>query len=147
MMGAYAYLDDVLARNTLPFAPDTKIHVLELNNRVHYNDDPELRREYAHAIDENEHQFSKSIDCIDYWYIKHKNRGDDPRKLAAEVYVSVLGYPQLFIEGNHRTGALIASWINVVNNYQPFVLSAENAIAYFFPSAEIKRFADRSTWR
>jgi hypothetical protein len=31
--------------------------------------------------------------------------------------------------------------------YPPFVLSPENAIDYFAPSAAIKRFASRSTWR
>jgi len=33
------------------------------------------------------------------------------------------------------------------HGYPPFILSRENAIAYFAPSAEIKYFADKSTWR
>jgi hypothetical protein len=52
----------------------------------------------------------------------------------------------LFTEGNHRTGSLIASWINLFAGYPPFVLSVDNAFAYFASSAEIKQFADKSTW-
>jgi hypothetical protein len=69
------------------------------------------------------------------------------RSSAAETHVSVFGYPQLFIEDNHRTGSLIASWINLDAGFPPFVLSVDNAIAYFAPSAGVKRFADKSTWR
>jgi hypothetical protein len=35
----------------------------------------------------------------------------------------------------------------VYHGFAPFVLSADNAIAYFAPSTEIKSFADKSTWR
>ena len=70
-----------------------------------------------------------------------------PLKAAAEVYVAVLGFPQLFIEGNHRTGNLLANWISMYYGRPPFVLSVENAVAYFKPSKEIKRFANKSTWR
>ena len=55
--------------------------------------------------------------------------------------------PQLFIEGNHRSGSIISSWINMYYGHPPFILSYENAVAYFEPSAEIKAFADKSTWR
>ena len=51
------------------------------------------------------------------------------------------------MEGNHRTGSLIASWINLYAGYPPFVLSVDNAVEYFAPSAAIKQFADKSTWR
>jgi hypothetical protein len=53
----------------------------------------------------------------------------------------------LFIECNHRTGSLIACWINLHAGYPPFVLSVDNALAYFAASAEIKQLADKSTWR
>jgi hypothetical protein len=33
------------------------------------------------------------------------------------------------------------------HGHPPFVLSVDNAMAYFKPSAEIKKFADKSTWR
>jgi hypothetical protein len=67
--------------------------------------------------------------------------------MAAEVYVAILTRPQLFIEGNHRTGSLISSWISLYYGFPPFVLSFENALDYFEPSALIKYCADKSSWR
>jgi Fic family protein len=50
----------------------------------------------------------------------------------------MLSKPQLFIEGNHRTGALLMSYILVRDGLPPFVLSAESAAAYFDPSTAIR---------
>src|SRR4051794_33683070 len=41
-------------------------------------------------------------------------------------------------KGNHRTGALIMSYILARDGKPPFVLSVENAIGYFDPSSVIK---------
>jgi hypothetical protein len=49
-------------------------------------------------------------------------------KRAAGVYVRTLSEPELFIEGNHRSGALVMSYILAREGYPPFVLTAENAI-------------------
>jgi hypothetical protein len=57
----------------------------------------------------------------------------------------VLSQPQLYQEGNHRTGSLIASGILLQNGCPPFV-TRQNAVAYFNPSSEIK-FADKRTIR
>jgi hypothetical protein len=43
----------------------------------------------------------------------------------------MLSKPQLFIEGNHRTGVLVASYVLVREGKAPFVLTPENATAYF----------------
>ncbi len=147
MLCAYRYLDELVAERTDPFSKSGRAAWLELNNRVHYGTDAALRKEFAKAIEANDEKYARNVGPIFGWCEKHTARGDSTDKLAAEVYVSVLGQPQLFIEGNHRTGSLIASWINLAANKPPFVLSVDNAIAYFAPSAEIKHFADRSTWR
>lgn len=147
MLSAYAYLDDLLQQQVEPFSNNGLAALLGLNNRVHYGTDRALMDEYKLAIAANADKFYANIGPVKAWYTKHARRGDHPYKLAAETYVSILGQPQLFIEGNHRAGALIASWISLDAGYAPFVLSVDNAIAYFAPSAQIKRFADRSTWR
>jgi hypothetical protein len=103
--------------------------------------------EYAKAIEATSEKFYQHIEPIQDWYQRHLSRGNHPLKIAAEIYVSILGYPQLYVEGNHRTGSLVADWINAYYGFPPFVLSADNAIAYFAPSAEIKSFANKSTWR
>jgi len=147
MLSAYTYLDELVALGVDPLSDSSMAEAIELNHRVHYGTDCLLRDEFASAIAATVEKFNANIEPIVGWYRKHLQRGDHPYKLAAETYVSILGQPQLFIEGNHRTGALIASWINLRAGYAPFVLSVGNAVAYFEPSAAIKRFADRSTWR
>jgi hypothetical protein len=147
MLSAYAYLDELLAENVTPFSPVGIEHMLVLNDRVHYGTDAALMAEFASAIATNAEKFDDYIEPIAAWYWRHSAQGDHPCKLAAETYVSIVGHPQLFVEGNHRTGALIASWINLDAGLPPFVLSADNAIDYFAPSAAIKQFANKSTWR
>ncbi|HYB42000.1 MAG TPA: hypothetical protein VEL75_09545, partial [Candidatus Methylomirabilis sp.] len=62
---------------------------------------------------------------------------------AAGAHVRILSRPQLFIEGNHRTGALVMSYILMQGGEPPFVLTVDNAAAYFDPSAAI-RDADKN---
>jgi hypothetical protein len=147
MMSAYSYLDVLLAQQIPPFSRESIGHMLILNERVHYGTDQQLLVEYTTALQATAEKFYHYIGPIQEWYERHQQRGDHPLKLAAEIYVSILGYPQLYIEGNHRTGSLIANWVTVDHGFPPFVLSVDNAIAYFAPSAEIKSFADKSTWR
>ena len=46
----------------------------------------------------------------------------------------MLSEPELFIEGNHRTGALVMSYILAREGRPPFVLTAANAKGYLDPS-------------
>ena len=147
MMSAYKYLDILLSQQMRPFSPESIQHMLLLNHRVHYGTDRRLLSEYIKAVDATSEKFYQHIGPIQQWYEKHQKWGKHPLRLAAEIYVAILGYPQLYVEGNHRTGSLIANWISVYYGHPPFVLSADNAIAYFAPSTEIKSFADKSTWR
>lgn len=147
MVSAFGYLDELLSQQIPPFSLASIEPMLLLNERVHYGTDRQLLAEYARAREATVEKFYRNIGPIQQWYEKHSARGQHPLRLAAKIYVSVLGYPQLYIEGNHRTGSLIADWISVYYGFPPFVLSAENALAYFAPSIEIKHFADKSTWR
>jgi len=147
MMSAYCLVDDLLGKGVEPFSIESLEDMCELNNLVHYGLDSALRQEYIKAIRANEEKYFRNIDPIIKWYENHMQKEPHPLKVASEVYVAILGHPQLFIEGNHRTGSLISSWINMYYGYPPFVLSVKNAIPYFKPSADIKHFADKSTWR
>ena len=69
------------------------------------------------------------------WYDLH--RDNSAWRRAAGVYISILSEPQLFIEGNHRTGALVMSYILAREGRPPFVLTADNARAYLDPSTLI----------
>jgi hypothetical protein len=147
MLSAYGYLDWLVSTGIEPLSDDSLEHLVTLNHRVHYGVDEMLMAQHVSAVIATTEKFNMNIAPIIHWYERHAAQADHPCKLAAETYVSIVGQPQLFVEGNHRTGALIASWINLNAGLPPFVLSADNAIAYFAPSAEIKQFADRSTWR
>jgi hypothetical protein len=71
-----------------------------------------------------------------HWYALH---ADEPVWMrAAGVYVRVMSTPQLFIEGNHRAGALMMSYVLARHGQPPFVLSVDNAVAYFRLSAAIR---------
>jgi hypothetical protein len=50
---------------------------------------------------------------------------------AAGVYIRMLSEPQLFIEGNHRTGALVMSYILARDGKPPFVLTPLHAKPFF----------------
>ncbi len=147
MMSAYGLMDILLQEGVEPFSKGSIEEICELNNLVHYGLNSRLRKEYVKAIDANSKKYYRNIDPIIHWYKNHMKAEPHPLKVAAEVYVAILGHPQLFIEGNHRTGSIISSWINMYYGYPPFVLNVKNAISYFEPSAEIKKFADKSTWR
>lgn len=147
MMCAYEYLDSLLAKGVEPFSKESFSMMFELNNLVHYGTNNRLRLEENRAIQVSKEKFYRNIGVLDRWYEKHKKREDHPLKIASAIYVGIVGYPQLFVEGNHRTGSMIASWIDMYGGCAPFILSPENAIAYFEPSSEIKYFSDKSTWR
>ncbi|WP_143170717.1 hypothetical protein [Desulfopila aestuarii] len=121
--------------------------MLEINHRVHYGENYVLRDEYKKAIEATTEKFTKQIQHIRKYYKKNMRGDSSVNKVAAEVYISILGQPQLFIEGNHRSGSIIASWINMAHDKPPFVLTVENALTFFRPAQVIKKFDKLSMWR
>ena len=73
-------------------------------------------------------------------------RAQGRRDLEARrrAYIQILSAPQLFVEGNHRTGALIMSHLLTRAGKPPFVLTVRNAKAYFDPSSLVKACRKRS---
>ena len=69
----------------------------------------------------------------------HAANDDEPVwTRAAGVYVRMLTTPQLFIEGNHRTGVLVMSYVLMSAGLGPFVLSVGNAETYFQVSTALR---------
>jgi hypothetical protein len=147
MLAAYEFLDAVVADALDLFSDEGLEALLQLNHLVLLGRgyDP---RAYSKHISVTRRQFfsnfSRYVKPIQLWYRKHET--DNPYKVASQVYVGVLSQPQLYQEGNHRTGSLIASGILLQNGRPPFVLTRQNALAYFNPSSEIK-FTDKRTIR
>lgn len=140
MMEGYSYVDQLLRDNTDILRIGQFHHLLELNHRVLCGSSREARAEFRNHIERTEaHFYDRELGDIGGlvdWYERHK--GKPVRKRAAGVYVRVLSRPQLYIEGNHRTGALIMSYILGREGKPPFVLTPENAEAYFNPSTLVR---------
>lgn len=141
IMTGYAYVDQAIEENVDFFARGKTRHLLELNARVLCGTDPQVRAENAGHLRATEERFYDDqrggIRDIVEWYAMH--RDESIWKRAAGVYVRGLSRPQLFIEGNHRTGALIMSYLLVREGRPPFVLTVDNAKGYFDPSTLITK--------
>jgi len=142
MLAGYTFVNDALKNRVDLLHPQYRARLLELNHIVLCGLDPRVRKEYHQHIEAAARRFYNNndegydIDRILEWYEKHSQ--ESPWKRAAGVYVRVLSQPQLYIEGNHRTGALIMSYILARDGKAPFVLTVANAKAYFDPSTLIK---------
>lgn len=146
MMIGYRQVDRLLAERVDPFALGNSRAILELNFLVICGEDRALRAECARALAATEERF----------YVKGNGgfeslmellalmSGEPVWRRAAAAYIQVLSEPQLFIEGNHRTGALIMSWMLAREGRPPFVLGVDNAKAYFDPSSIAKSLRKHS---
>jgi hypothetical protein len=147
MLSAYEFLDAVVGDDLDFFRDEGLEALLQLNHLVLLGRGYDARA-FGQHITLTRRQFfdnfRRYVKPIRLWYLKHAT--ENPYKVASQVYVGVLSQPQLYQEGNHRTGALIASGILLQNGCPPFVLTRQNALAYFNPSSEIK-FTDKRTIR
>lgn len=141
LLGGYAYVDRAIADGIDLLALGNLRHLLELNTIVLCGDDPLARRLNARHIEATgQHFWEQSgggVRDIVEWHERH--RKETVWQRAAGVYIRILSEPQLYIEGNHRTGALVMSYLLVRDGKPPFVLTAENAKGYFDPSAVITK--------
>jgi prophage maintenance system killer protein len=137
MLHAYNHINNLLAA-----APEKAIlswqDMLELNIVVHLGIQPETREEYYGFVRHTEEKFGKQLPPLMKWYDRHEHNEDDPYKIAAGLYVRVLSEPQLFIEGNHRTGSLIANYYLLMKGEAPFVLTPQNAVEFFDLASDVK---------
>jgi hypothetical protein len=147
MLAGYASVDQAVADGVDLFTLRHATALLELNHIVLCGLNEQVRQEYQTHIEAATQRFYEqeafNIDDILRWYYKHEN--ESPWKRAAGVYVRILSQPQLYIEGNHRTGALIMSYILVRDGKAPFVLTVDNAKAYFDPSTLFKATTKTTT--
>jgi hypothetical protein len=147
MLSAYEFLDAIVHDDVDLFSEEGLEALLKLNHLVLLGSDYDSRVFGRHISATRERfftNFRQYVKPIRRWYRKHET--ENPFKVAAQVYVGTLSQPQLFQEGNHRTGSLIASGILLQNGCPPFVLNRQNAVAYFNPSSDIK-FTDKRSIR
>ena len=140
MMAGYVRVDNALANGDDLFELGHSKQLLELNILVLCGHDEKSPDDCASQAALAERQFYEQqgggIAALMEWLQQHN--GDDVWKRAAGAYIHVLSRPQLFFEGNHRTGALIMSYMLAREGKPPFVLSVDNAKAFFDPSTLVK---------
>ena len=140
LLAGYARVDELVAGSVDVLAMGRLKHLLELNSLVLCGASPERRVAYARHLEATERRFygegADGVGEVVEWAAAHQD--DPPRERAAGVYVMILSRPQLFIEGNHRTGALVMSCLLARAGLPPFVLSPECAEGYFDVSTCIR---------
>src|SRR5262249_42489677 len=113
MLAGYIFVDKAVADGLDLFTLRHVTALLELNHIVLCGINQQVREEYQAHIEATAQRFHAqeefNINNILRWYDRHEN--ESSWKRAAGVYVRILSQPQLYIEGNHRTGALIMSYI------------------------------------
>ena len=137
MLHAYNHINNRLASTSDKALLSWK-DMLELNIIVHLGIRPEARNEYYSFIRHTEERFAAQLPSLMKWYERHEYHEADPYKIAAGLYVRVLAQPQLFVEGNHRTGSLIADYYLLIKGKDPFVLTPHNAVEFFNLASEVK---------
>jgi len=141
LLSGYAFICQLVEATIDIFALGNSSCLLELNTRVLCGTSEQKRREYRKHIDANNRYFYDRTDAgikdLAEWHALHRHESVWQR--AAGIYIRILSEPQVFIEGNDRTGALVMSYILANEGQPPFVLTAANARTYFELSAEIKK--------
>jgi hypothetical protein len=147
LLAGYAYLDSLLASDLDPLARGHSRQLLRLNFLVLNGACDPAVEECAKQLNETERRFYDDaniggVRALMNYLADH--RSDGVWRRAAGAYIQILSEPQLFIEGNHRTGALIMSSLLCREGKPPFVLTVRNAKAYFDPSSLVKGCRKRS---
>lgn len=146
MVAGYAYVDRLVADGVDLFAMGNLRHLCEINFLVLLGDDPNRRAEHVRLTKATEEHFydqePAGIRDVVAWWESH--RGEGPWRLAAGLYIRMVSAPQLFLEGNHRTGVLAANYILARAGAPPFVLTSGNADRFFAIVAPIAALEKRS---
>ncbi|MGO9238785.1 MAG: hypothetical protein ACLP4V_33540 [Methylocella sp.] len=146
MLEGYAAVDCLICDGVDIFAMGHLHYWLELNTIVLCGRDASVRQRHHRLVEVTASRFYEQPDGgirdIMDWYAA--NRGKSVWRRAAGVYIRILSEPQLFIEGNHRAGALIMSYLLAREGRAPFVLTDKNAREFFNPSSVFKKTKKRS---
>ena len=137
ILEAYTFLNFLLERGSDLFTPAGLHSLLEMNHIVLCGSGPENRQDFYQHLAETRKNFQRRIKPIASWVLANRN-GDKPYRLATGFYTRMLSRPQLFLEGNHRTGNIILNYLLVSKGKAPYIVSAETAKEYLDLSGNIK---------
>lgn len=134
---AYRFLNTLLEKEMDLFTPAGLHALVELNHIVLCGVDARTRSEYYTHLQETRRSFLRQIRGIKDWVMRKRNESD-PWRLATGFYSRALSRPQLFLEGNHRTGNIILNYLLVSKSAPPYIVSATTALPYLDISGDIK---------
>ena len=141
LVAAYAELDRLHALGVDLLAPGESRRLLALNRIVLHGARGGASR---HAATERRAASLRYYDAprggigdLVAWYERRRRR-PAPR-LAAGLYVRLQCSPQLFVEGNHRTGMLLASHVLLRARCPPLVMTPALAAPWFALTPELQR--------
>ncbi len=137
ILDAYRFLNSLLDKEMDLYTPAGLHGLLELNHIVLCGTNPETRRQYYRHLEETRTVFLSRIKPIKEWVLR-KRTDSNAYALATGFYARQLSRPQLFLEGNHRTGNIILNYLLVSKGSPPYVVSARDAHHYLDISGEIK---------
>ncbi|WP_157735750.1 hypothetical protein [Granulosicoccus antarcticus] len=138
---AYGMLDHYVSIELRLLALGQSREVLALNHCVLFGQENTDNLDYRKAFRANEKHFyrvgSSGIGDMLEWYSRHRNL--TVWRQAAGIYLNTVGPPQLFLEGNHRTGVLLANYVLARANKSPLVLDAQLAPDWFRLTEKIRK--------
>lgn len=141
LLSGYTLIDQFIAQGIELFEYGNSHYLLELNHTVLFEHAPVSATEDASQFEATESYFYENqtagIGQLMEWLNIHDH--DSVWKQAAGIFTFMLSQPQLFLEGNHRTGSLIMSYVMMQQGHAPFVLTAENAKFFFEPAEMTKK--------
>ena len=132
LVSGYSFIDTQIGDTNNLFALGNLHNLIEINTLVLCGTDPAKREQFKQHLKATETQFYNQTpggvrDIIE-WCEMHKRVSIWMR--VAGVYIRMLSHPQLFIEGNHRTGAVIMSYLLGREGKPLFVLSVDNVMLF-----------------
>jgi len=146
LLAGYAQIDDYVANGINLFANGNSERILSLNQTVLYHSanisTAEANRQFNATTKHFYEAKNGGIGNLMEWLAL--NEGSSIWKRSAGLFTYVLSQPQLFLEGNHRTGSLLISYMLMRKGHAPFVLSINNA-KHFFEPAELTKKRRKKT--
>ena len=140
LVEAYALLDASVGRGTDLLVPGHSGELLALNHTALYGRAGATGPVHRRALEASERRFyglrGGGVEALVEWRAVHARL--DPWQRGAGLLVQTLAMPQVFVEGNHRTGALLASHELLHAGLPPFVLSAGCAAEVRASAAEAR---------
>jgi len=135
---AYEFLNDLLRKDMDVFTPAGLHAMLELNHLVLCGSDPSVRTGYYSHLTATRKRFLKRIGPVRSYVLKRRDRQRDPHEIATGFYSRMLSYPQLFLEGNHRTGNILLNFLLISAGAAPYVPTEAHAHLYLNLSGDFK---------